>query len=347
MCQKKQRCEEASCYRERWGGGFPPFLGIFCVGFVSGGSLVTAALAKRTRSRCLDSSSHQPQPGRQVSDGTYRTVKNSLAMLLPFLLYGAAHFLAAAKGEVVQDFKNCLEFFLDKMPPGESLTPPREAKICQFYRNAYRFATMYDREKRIPIYSAYKCKPGKGHRYQGWMIEPQLVDPTLGKGMEDERETNIAATGIKKSQATFDDYAQALSIEKGHLNPVSHQPDEDSRAATSTLTNIVPQYSKLNEGAWAEHESLLKKEAQACHDMYVLVGAVPGDEYISDLRVNKPSHIWSAACCVLDNQHRKSWAALAKNSENEVKEYSLETLQKILAELYGKKKVDLFNGSCN
>ncbi|XP_034958867.2 endonuclease domain-containing 1 protein-like [Zootoca vivipara] len=268
-------------------------------------------------------------------------------MLLPFLLYGAAHFLAGAKGEVVQDFKNCLEFFLDKMPPGESLTPPREAKICQFYKNAYRFATMYDREKRIPIYSAYKCQPGKGHRYQGWMIEPQLVDPTLGKGMEDERETNVAAAGIKKSQATFDDYAQALSIEKGHLNPVSHQPDEDSRAATSTLTNIVPQFSKLNEDAWADHESLIKKEAQACRDMYVLVGAVPGDEYISDLRVNKPSHIWSAACCVLDNQHRKSWAALAKNSENEVKGYSLETLQKILAELYGKKKVDLFNGSCN
>ncbi|XP_061438644.1 endonuclease domain-containing 1 protein-like [Rhineura floridana] len=268
-------------------------------------------------------------------------------MLLLFLLYGAACFLLPAKGEVVQDFKNCLEFFLDKMPPGQSLTPPNEAKICQFYQNAYRFATLYDREKRIPIYSAYKCKPGKGNRYHGWMIEPQLVDPTLGKSMEDERETNIPAAGIKKNQATFNDYVYALNIEKGHLNPVSHQPDEDSRAATSTLTNIVPQFSKLNEDTWAGYESRIKKEALACPDMYVIVGVVPGDEYISDLRVNKPSHIWSAACCVHDNRHRKSWAALAKNNENEVKEFSLENLQKVLAELYGKETVDLFNSSCN
>ncbi|XP_063164865.1 endonuclease domain-containing 1 protein-like [Candoia aspera] len=266
-------------------------------------------------------------------------------LLLPLLL-PVASFLLPAKAEVVQDFKNCLEFFLDKLPPGDSLTPGNPARICQFYKNAYRFATMYDREKRIPIYSAYKCKPGQGPRYQGWMIEPQLVDLTLGKSMEDEHQANIPADMIKKSQATYGDYAHSLNIERGHLNPVGHQPDEDSRAATSTLTNIVPQFSKLNQDAWASFENRIRKEAQACHDMYVIVGVVPGKEYLLDHRVNKPSHIWSAACCVKDKERRTSWAAIAKNSENEVKEWSLEKLQKVLAELYGREKIDIFNGSC-
>ncbi|KAM3832597.1 endonuclease domain-containing 1 protein-like [Vipera latastei] len=267
-------------------------------------------------------------------------------MLLLSLLLMVACFPLPAEAEVVQDFKSCLEFFLDKSPPGDALTPGNPARICQFYNNAYHFATMYDREKRIPIYSAYKCKPGHGPRYRGWMIEPQLADPTLGKSMEDERQANIPADTLKKSQAVSEDYTHSLSVEKGHLNPVGHQPNEDSRAATSSLTNIVPQFSKLNQDAWASYENRIRKEAQACLDMYVIAGVVPGKEYLSGHRVNKPSHIWSAACCVKDNKKRASWAAIAKNSENEVKEWSLEKLQKILADLYGREKIDLFNSSC-
>uniref|UniRef100_A0A8D2L0S0 Endonuclease domain-containing 1 protein-like n=1 Tax=Varanus komodoensis TaxID=61221 RepID=A0A8D2L0S0_VARKO len=257
-------------------------------------------------------------------------------MLLRFLLCVCVCFLEAAKAEVVKDFKNCLGFFLDKTPPDASLTPPNPARICQFYKNSYRFATMYDREKRIPIYSAYKCKPGKGPRYPGWMIEPQLVDPNLGKSMEDERETNVPVVGIKMNQAVFGDYLEALNTEKGHLTPVGHQPDEDSRAATSTLTNVVPQFSKLNEDSWAAYEGRVKREAEACHELFVIVGAVPGETYIADHRVNRPSHIWSAACCVRDRGRRHSWAAIAKNSENKVRDCSLGDLQKELAELYGK-----------
>ncbi|XP_008108496.1 endonuclease domain-containing 1 protein-like [Anolis carolinensis] len=267
-------------------------------------------------------------------------------MLMQALLFVAACSSLLAEAEVVQDFQNCLEFFLDKTPPDASLTPSNPARICQFYKNIYRYATMYDTEKRIPIYSAYKCKPGKGQRYNGWMIEPQLVDLTLGRSMEDERETNIAASGVEKNQATFKDYAQALNTEKGHLNPVCHQPDEDSRAATFTLTNVVPQFSKLNEEAWASYEKSVKKEAQLCKDLYVIVGAVPGNEYIAGGRVNMPSHIWSAACCVREKNRRNAWGAIAKNDENSVEQYSLEKLKKELALLYGKEKIDPFNNGC-
>ncbi|KAJ7329368.1 hypothetical protein JRQ81_015542 [Phrynocephalus forsythii] len=223
-------------------------------------------------------------------------------MPLLFLLCTAASCLLPAPGEVVPDFTNCLEFFLDRMPPDASLVPPGAVRICQFYKNAYRFATMYDKEKRIPVYSAYTCKQGKG---------PRLDDRTPGKSMEDEWDTNLAAADIEKNQATVEDYRH---------------------------------FSKLNQEVWANFKNQIKKEAHVCKDLYVITGAVPGEEYISDGRV--ASHIWSAACCVREKHRRTSWAAIAKNDENKVKEQSLEKLTKVLAELYGKGKVDLFNNAC-
>ncbi|XP_042326307.1 endonuclease domain-containing 1 protein-like [Sceloporus undulatus] len=272
-------------------------------------------------------------------------------MFHPFLPFLAACFLIPGKGEVVEDFKPCHEFFLDGVPPGDSLTPSNQARICQFYENAYRFATMYDSDKRIPIYSAYKCKPGNGSKIEKWMIEPQLVEPSLGKSMEDENTTQISRWQLKQSQAVSDDYRYLLNYTWGHLNPIEHQPDNNSRAATSTLTNMVPQFKKLSKHAWAKYENSIRdkaKQAHFCRDLYVIAGAVPSsDAYVSGNRVSKPSHIWSAACCVHEKKGRISWTAMARNVEDKVKEYPLNELQMELTKLYGKGKVDLFNSACN
>lgn len=165
--------------------------------------------------------------------------------------------------------------------------------------------------------------------------------------MEDERETTIPKDKLKASQAIFEDYSVAPpNIDKGHLNPVVHQPNEDSKAATSTLTNIVPQFNKLNQGAWVKYENAMKDKAATCTvNMFVIVGVVPGNNFISDGRVNKPSHIWSAICCV-KAQGKESLGFLAQNDENKVVEYTLENLQKELARLYGKQKIELFSNSC-
>lgn len=79
---------------------------------------------------------------------------------------------------VVQDF-NHVERCKDSLYMG---TPPRgisDAKlkrICQRYADKPRFVTLYDPQKRIPVYSAYTFKKTEGDRRVDypWMFEPQV-----------------------------------------------------------------------------------------------------------------------------------------------------------------------------
>ncbi|XP_026547851.1 endonuclease domain-containing 1 protein-like [Notechis scutatus] len=263
-------------------------------------------------------------------------------LLLWIFLSLAPSFLLPATGEVVQSFKTCNQFFLDEKPP--KLRPMNPARICQRYRNQYRFATMYDKTWHIPMYSAYKYNPGAGERSEDWMIEPQLALPGdhNRKSMELESTCGINQTLLERSQAVDQDYRAAVRQDRGHLAPSSHQPDQDSKAATFTLTNIVPQFSALNQGQWREYEEHINTDG--CRETYILVGAVPGNNTINN-RVNVPSHIWAAGCCVLQ-KGKRSWAVIAENNQNKVDNLTLRELQGELAKHYGKKTIDLFNNAC-
>uniref|UniRef100_A0A8C6XC08 Endonuclease domain-containing 1 protein n=1 Tax=Naja naja TaxID=35670 RepID=A0A8C6XC08_NAJNA len=263
-------------------------------------------------------------------------------MLLLWILAPAASFLLPATGEVVTNFKACNQFFLCGKPP--DLSPMNPARICQRYNNQYRFATMYDKTRRIPLYSAYKHKPGEGDRQVDWMIEPQLALPgdQNRKSMELEESCGIDQKILEKSQAVDRDYRAANRQDRGHLAPSSHQPDQDSKAATFTFTNIVPQFSALNQGTWREYEEHIN--TAGCYETYIIVGAVPGNNKINN-RVNVPSHIWAAGCCILQ-KGRRSWAVIAQNDQNNVDRHTLGELQGRLAKLYKKKKIDLFNNAC-
>ncbi|CAH2330834.1 endonuclease domain-containing 1 -like, partial [Pelobates cultripes] len=94
---------------------------------------------------------------------------------------------------------------------------------------------------------------------------------------------------------------------KGHLNPNADHPPGPGQEATYTLANVAPMYGSLNCGKWRANEEQVRKISEQCVTMYVVTGAVPGDNWILDKdkekRVNIPSHIWSAFCC-LDNNKR-------------------------------------------
>lgn len=90
-----------------------------------------------------------------------------LACLLPLM-----------SATVVQDF-NHIERCKDSLYMG---TPPRGftdtklKRICQRYMDRPRFVTLYDPQKRIPVYSAYTFKKTEGDRRVDypWMFEPQV-----------------------------------------------------------------------------------------------------------------------------------------------------------------------------
>ncbi|KAM9026246.1 endonuclease domain-containing 1 protein-like isoform 1-T3 [Ara ararauna] len=272
----------------------------------------------------------------------------SLLLLLQVLL----SCLWLGHSEVVTSFESsCPQFFFQKTPPNEALEPENPAWICQRYKNQYYFATLYDRSRRIPVYSAYLYQPAAGKRPNTWLVEPQLIGPTYPKTMERERtllnDFSISVEEIGKHQAVLQDYKNLTGLNRGHLNPSSHHPDSNSRTATFTLTNIVPQNEKLNGGAWNNYEQqTMIRNTQGCNNTYVVVGAVPGNNYIAKGRVNKPSYIWASACCEVNAKDRKTWAVIAENDKDEVKLLTLGELEHRLTQLYGRSQVSLFDSGC-
>ncbi|KAL7982816.1 hypothetical protein Chor_013152, partial [Crotalus horridus] len=271
-------------------------------------------------------------------------------MLLLIFLLSVSWSNLPTNGEVVDSFEEtCPQFFLRETPP-VIRHPPRSARICQRYQNLYRFATLYDKDNRVPVYSAYIYNPGTAKRPKKWMIEPQLINSSYQPEMETEGEflnQKGPKEALKDSQAILQDYKNLTDYNRGHLNPNGHQPDYAAKSSTFTLTNIVPQFIKLNGGAWNNYEqTTMIQMTRGCQETFAVVGAVPGDTYISGGRVNRPSHLWSAACCVIDNNHLRSWAILARNDQNVVEKFTLGQLENRLARLYNVNHVSLFHGDC-
>ncbi|NXN24740.1 ENDD1 protein, partial [Nycticryphes semicollaris] len=272
-------------------------------------------------------------------------------MLVLLLLQVLASCLCLGHSEVVPSFQICSQFFFRATPPNNALQPNNPARICQRYNNQYHYATLYNRDLRIPVYSAYRYQPGAGNRPKFWMVEPQLIGSHYPNYMETEptlmKTSNVTLQQISNSQAIDNDYKNLTGLNRGHLNPRCHQPNSNSITATFTLTNIIPQNQILNGGAWNTYEvETMANMSQGCTTTYVVVGAVPGNNFIANGRVNIPSHLWSSACCEMGNNQRKTWAVIANNANNPVQNLSLKDLENRLTRLYNRGRVSLFHPDC-
>ncbi|NXK43612.1 ENDD1 protein, partial [Piprites chloris] len=269
-------------------------------------------------------------------------------MLRLLLLQVWASCLWLAHSEVVPSFDSCPQFFYQNTPPDDALLPENPAWICQTLNDQPFFATLYDKDKRIPVYSAYIYEPANCTTKHSWTVEPQLIRENLSKNMQTVRtlkhQYHVSKQDIRDSQAVNRDYKDS-GFDRGHLNPNGHHNSIDSRNATFTLTNIVPMNKTLNRIAWRNYEQqTMGNKTKDCQTTYVIVGAVPGDSSISDGRVNVPSHIWSGACCTTDSNTVSAWAAIAEN--NQVQNLTLGQLEDTLAQLYEMENVSLFHVDC-
>uniref|UniRef100_A0A3P8TQ36 Uncharacterized protein n=2 Tax=Amphiprion TaxID=80969 RepID=A0A3P8TQ36_AMPPE len=276
-------------------------------------------------------------------------------------------------GEVGTDFSHCLDFFYNKTPP-TCVNAPRYQPICQHYKNQYHFASLYDRQHRAPLFSAYILSPAEGKRPSSiWMYEPQLASSRASPEM---KRFNISVDqNVIESQAVLQDYRNS-NYTKGHLNPSMHQKTEEDREATFTLTNIVPQRAGSNSGPWnrLEEEVLRRFKAYCDGPMYVITGAMPyesGARWINN-RVSVPEYMWSAYCCPSHKadlpesvqQFFPAYAAVGRNDQNsgeeivpvnmkakanirgyDVRRMPLETLEGILQHRLAM-PISLFDGKC-
>ncbi|XP_027562547.1 endonuclease domain-containing 1 protein-like [Neopelma chrysocephalum] len=272
-------------------------------------------------------------------------------MLWLLLLQVWASCLWLGHGEVVTSFESsCPQFFYSDTPPDAAMKPQNPAWICQTLNNQQFFATLYDRDNRIPMYSAYKYEPANLTTNHTWTLEPQLIGSNLSKNMQTVRtlkhQYNVSKALIMQSQAVNRDY-KGSGWDRGHLNPNGHHNTSNSRNATYTLTNIVPMNKTLNRHAWKNYEQqMMAKNTKNCQTTYVIVGAVPGNSSIPGGRVNLPSHIWSGACCRTKQNTVSAWAAIAENNQDQVWDLTLGELENRLTQLYRMQNVSLFHDDC-
>ncbi|NXR19732.1 ENDD1 protein, partial [Cinclus mexicanus] len=273
-------------------------------------------------------------------------------MLRLLLLQALASCLWLGNSEVVKSFAECPQFFYAQTTPNDVLHPGKPVWICQRYSNSHHYATLYDKERRIPVYSAYIYQPGPAKRpHAWWFVEPLLISDNNLKEMKREsvliEQHKFTLEQIKESQAVLDDYEQMTGLDRGHLSSNNHMNSGESKMATFTLTNIVPQNSTLNHGAWKDYENkTMAQKTQGCTTTYVITGAVPGNTKVASGRINRPSHIWSAACCLVGTNPTRAWGVIAENDKNEVENLKLGELEERLTELYDGRTVTLFSNTC-
>uniref|UniRef100_A0AAY5K0X4 Uncharacterized protein n=1 Tax=Esox lucius TaxID=8010 RepID=A0AAY5K0X4_ESOLU len=242
--------------------------------------------------------------------------------------------------------KNCKAFFLNGVTPyiprilEQGTVPKPNLKsykpICQFYKNDYRFATLYDMNNKIPMFSAYKFTGGRGSGNNiddTWKIEPQvgLLQITFSQGAQ------------YTHQAVDQDYKNVNTdplVNRGHLFPVMHADGDDAKESTYTLTNIVPQVQTFNGGSWKlMEENVTKIMNQSCKnsnnntEAYVVTGAVPSENNTLNNRVNIPSFMWTAFCCEISTNQ---WHSGAHWGDNRNKSKKVRTVPLSVAELNNK-----------
>ena len=143
--------------------------------------------------------------------------------------------------------------------------------------------------------------------------------------------------------------------------------NENRMTASFTYTNLVPQFSDLNQEAWRLAEIAIRDQfvGKECDPKrtYLLTGTVPSEMYLgydnfyfdvakgkipkneyprfckngqplcdTKYKVNVPAYMWTAGACHDSTGKCKTFSLLAKNDghENSVGFYSLDTLEKFL-----------------
>ncbi|KAG9274520.1 endonuclease domain-containing 1 protein [Astyanax mexicanus] len=241
-------------------------------------------------------------------------MRHTFSPLSHFVLW--AVLILYVQAAVVDDF-NHIERCKDSLYMG---TPPRGylsnslKKICQRYEDQPRFITLYDPQKHIPIYSAYTFKKSDGEKRVDfpWMFEPQLASDKASGNMEPFPQSSLMHKNFEDTQAVLDDYADVVQYERGQLSPDQHQADPMDKAATYTLTNVVPQIKEFSVGPWAAHEQLIRKRLNNyCRGKsYIITGVTTSGNTIrrDNLdRVAIPEYMWTAYCCT-DYDHNAPYS---------------------------------------
>ncbi|XP_030635111.1 endonuclease domain-containing 1 protein-like [Chanos chanos] len=280
----------------------------------------------------------------------------AVSLGLSWQLVYLAVVVVVVEASVVDDFNHverCKDYLYMGTPPRGYLSRSLK-KICQRYEDRPHFVTLYDPKRHIPIYSAYTFKKSDGDKRVDfpWMFEPQLASEKGGSNMEPFPQSSLMHRNFEDTQAVLEDYTDVVQYERGLLCPDEHQSDPTDKAATYTLTNVVPQIREFSIGPWAEHKELIRKRLNNyCRGTAFMISGVTtaGNMIRRDNtdRVAIPEYMWTAYCCT-DFDHNAPYSerykfpvfgayALNDRVSNHVVEVPIKNLEKFLK---GRMEVD-------
>ncbi|KAM9331097.1 endonuclease domain-containing 1 protein-like [Gastrophryne carolinensis] len=262
-----------------------------------------------------------------------------------------------ASCEVLYDFSDvpvCQDFFYRGQEP-LGLSSNATANICQRLEGQYYYATLYHRQARVPIYSAYILEKSTTSRpdlsSSNWYLEPMLAgipEPDMLQPSHSKMQANLEE--VTEYQAVNDDYRNS-GYSRGHVNPSMHHSSQ-SQLSTFTYTNMAPQDATFNSGTWNQYETYLRdKILSSCSQTHVLSGVLlsgsaPGEGKWLRERVNVPDFFWSAFCCVQPDGTRRAEGRLGRNSAPyDTITKSIPDLEEVLGNTYGG-PVTLFQAGC-
>ena len=174
---------------------------------------------------------------------------------------------------------------------------------------------------------------------------------------------------IENIESMYSDTRDLPCINKGHLVPAkTYAFSKENIKSTFVYTNAVPQYQKFNSGEWATYENKIREYGKdTCADngwdLYLLTGTSDhriGKNFMTDTvydygipvgtpkrmpedpKIVIPNSMWTAGCCVNDQQQvLGSFAVIGNNDWNKNK---LLTSEVNVQELEGIIGITLFPG---
>lgn len=150
-----------------------------------------------------------------------------------------------------------------------------KGSLIEIYNDG--FTIWYDCDKHAPVRFRYNAQrdSGKFKRHKKFSLDPSLPKVC--------------------SQLSSKPYGK--SYDRGHMVPANHlDHSEKALKQSNYMTNILPQYSKMNRGAW-----LLTEEIIECYrdkeELLILGGVIWGEDKSNDIflkshGVETPDYFW-------------------------------------------------------
>jgi endonuclease G len=131
---------------------------------------------------------------------------------------------------------------------------------CARYLYHHEFVLCYDTERRIALWVMYeltKAEIKSLARRNGFRTDPRL---------------------LPDESATCKDYVNAtpgITFDRGHMVPnADMNRSKVAQANTYFLSNMSPQYSRFNQGVWANFEGKVRTWVKSFGRVYVISGSV-------------------------------------------------------------------------